>query len=63
MRKMVMQTAEPVSTIKDTERLFKTLDGTYSKSYIKQVADKKNPAELLIKNSDTKAPQRFRGIV
>ena len=39
MRKVVMQTAEPASTQEATERMVKTLDSTYAKSYIKQVVN------------------------
>ena len=37
---MVMQTAEPASKREANEILVKTLDSTYEKAYLKQVADK-----------------------
>ena len=39
MREVVMQNSEPVSTRESTERLVKTLNSTYAKSDLKQVAD------------------------
>ena len=39
MCKVLIQTAEPVSTIEATERLVKIFDSTYEKSDLKQVAD------------------------
>ena len=38
MRKVVMQTSEPVSTREATERLVKILDSTYAKDDLQQVA-------------------------
>ena len=38
MREVEMQTEEPVSTCKSTERLMKILDSTYAKADLKQVA-------------------------
>ena len=39
MREVVMQTAEPASTEEATEKMVKTLDSTYVKAYLKQVAN------------------------
>ena len=41
MSEVVMDTAEPVSTIKDTEILVKILNSTYAKADLKQVANNK----------------------
>ena len=38
---VVMQTAEPDSTQEATERMVKTLDSTYTKAELKQVANNK----------------------
>ena len=62
MHELVMQTAEPVSTIEATERLVKILNSTFSKSDLKQVAN--NATQMnAVKNSTTKAPQIFQIIV
>ena len=37
MREVVMQTAEPASTQKATERMVKILNSTYTKKYLEQV--------------------------
>ena len=39
MREVVMQNAEPDSTLEANERMVKILDSTYAKSDLKQVAD------------------------
>ena len=58
MRKVLIQTAEPVSSREATERLVKILDITYAKSYLKQISDNSNHMNPE-KNSNTKAPQIF----
>ena len=40
MHKVVMQTADPVSTRKATEQMVKILNSTYAKVYLKQVTHK-----------------------
>ena len=39
MREVVMQTAEPASTIEATERMVKILTSTYAKAELKQIAN------------------------
>ena len=39
IRKVAIQTTEPASTREDTERMMKTLNSTYEKAELKQVAD------------------------
>ena len=41
MCKMVMQNAEPISTMEDTDRTVKNIDSTYVKSDFEQVASNK----------------------